>query len=364
MGYSRYPTAFIGGLSSPGPWLSGGIRSVSRNLLRLGRWGLTFFGQLLAVSIVAFVVLRAVPADPVSSLLPLNATAADAAALRHELGLDLPIWRQFLIWVRSACAGDLGSSIQARAPVTHLILGALPSTIELVAAGLILGGLLGVGAALTAFHMRNTRCERVLDLIGGLTQSIPGFLWGLILMMTFGLGMHALPFVGAIDPDLVVRPVTGSLIIDSILSGNLAALASRLQHLTLPALALAFTQAPAIMRVLRSSLIDVYNEQYIEFARLRGQGEARILLRHALRNAALPTVSLIGVHAGYLFGGTLLIEGIYSLPGLGALTLAAVRTHDIPLIQGVTLTYCMVVMLLNGLVDLTNQWLNPRLRRA
>ena len=137
---------------------------------------------------------------------------------------------------------------------------------------------------------------------------------------------------------------------------------SHLSHLILPTVAIAMIKLPLIMRLLRSSLIEVYTEDYIDAARLRGVGETRILFRHALRNAAMPTVTLIGVQAAQTFGGSVLIEAIYGLPGLGNLMIGAIRTHDLPLIQGITLTYCAAVLLLNNVVDLAYLWLNPRLR--
>ena len=180
----------------------------------------------------------------------------------------------------------------------------------------------------------------------------------------FGLGLHLLPFIGPVDAKMVVPARTGFLFIDAALAGQWDAFGSHLSHLVLPALALAMLKAPLIMRLLRSSLIETYTEDYIDSARQRGVGEIRILFHHALRNAVLPTISLIGVQAAQTFGGTLLIEAIYSLPGLGNLMIGAIRTQDLPLIQGLVLTYCAMVLLLNSIVDLTYRWLNPRLRAA
>ncbi|CAN5212092.1 ABC transporter permease [soil metagenome] len=322
----------------------------------------TAVAQLFAVVLIVFIVLRAIPGDSITSLLPPNATPEDAQALIRALGLDLPVWQQFLLWLRAAVSGDLGLSIQARTSVSGLILDALPMTLELVISGLGLGIVLGIGMGLLAFRWRGTLGERVIDVINNVAQSIPGFLWGLLLILTFCVAWQVMPSIGPIDPDMVVPRVTGLILIDALVAGDMAAFISRLEHMILPAVAIAMTKAPTIVRVLRSSLLEVYNEPFIEYARLRGVDETRVLIKHAFRNAALPTISLLGVQAGYLFGGTLLIEGMYSLPGLGGLTLAAIRTHDIPLIQGVTLTYCIVVLALNALVDVAYLALNPRLR--
>ena len=320
--------------------------------------------QLLAVSIVAFVVLRLLPADPLAMMLPPNATIEDAERMRHAFGLDRPILEQFWIWLVHAVQGDFGKSIQSSVPVSKLILTALPTTIELVVFGLLLGIAAGFILGIVTFHYRGTALERVCETAASLSQSIPEFLWGILFILVFGLGLHLLPFIGPIDARVIVPSHTGFLFIDAAWNGQWDAFGNHLLHLVMPAFALAMLKAALIMRLLRSSLIETYREDYINAARLRGVGERRILFHHALRNAVLPTVTLIGVQAAHTFGGTLLIEAIYSLPGLGNLMIGAIRTQDLPLIQGILLTYCGMVLLLNRSVDLTYRWLNPRLRAA
>jgi ABC-type dipeptide/oligopeptide/nickel transport system permease component len=192
---------------------------------------------------------------------------------------------------------------------------------------------------------------------------VPEFLWAILLILSLGVGLRLLPFIGRVDAQISVPPLTHFLLLDSLIAGPPGAFLSVLAHLALPALALALALAPLIMRVLRSSLIDTYAEDYITLARLRGLSERRILWRHALKNAALPTLSLIGVQAGFMFGGTLLVEVIYSYPGIGSLMVDAVRNNDLPLIQGVAVTYCIVVLVINTAVDIGYLVLNPRLRR-
>lgn len=318
--------------------------------------------QLFVVTLVLFVVLRLLPADPTAMLIPPEATRADAEAIRAALGLDQSIINQYLLWISHALHGDLGESIQARQPVTKLILTALPITLELVFCGLVLGLLLGIGSGLASFYWRGGVFERATEAINSLSQAIPEFLWGILLILAFGLAVPVLPFIGPIDPHLIVPRHTGFLLIDTLIEGRPDAFFSRVAHLILPAIALSMTKGPLIMRMLRSSLIEAYTEEYVATARLRGVSEVRILFRHALRNASLPTVSLIGVQAGHMFGGTLLIEVIYSLPGIGGLMISALQTLDLPLIQGLAITYCAVVLLLNSLVDASYLWLNPRLR--
>jgi peptide/nickel transport system permease protein len=195
-----------------------------------------------------------------------------------------------------------------------------------------------------------------------LLLSIPEFLWGLILLFVFGVALDLLPFTGEVAPGLPIPHISGFLLLDSLLAGRLDVFLSACQHLILPSLALGLAFSPGIMRVLRSSLFDVYHEDYIVQARLRGLSENRILLGHAFKNAALPTLTLVGVQFGILFSGTLLVEVIYSYPGMGNLMVDAVRNADLPLIQAIGLTYCIVVLLINTVVDSLYVVLNPKLR--
>ena len=318
---------------------------------------------LLVVSAVVFVVLRLIPADPLGMSLPPNATEADVAALRHEMGFDRPIPEQYAIWLGHIAHGDFGVSSHFRQRVTGLVFAALPTTLELVAAGLLFGVIIGLAGGLVMFAGRGQLTERATDLGSIVVMSIPEFLWAIFLILGVGVAWRLLPFIGRIDPQMSVPSRTGFLLLDSLLAGDAAAFGSAVAHLLLPAFALALALAPLVMRVLRSSLADTYLEDYITLARLRGLPEWRILLAHAFKNAALPTVSLIGVQAGFMFGGTLLVEVIYTLPGIGNLMVEAVRNHDLPLIQGITLVYCVIVLVINTVVDIAYLGLNPKLRR-
>ena len=317
---------------------------------------------LLIVSALLFGVLRALPVDPAAMSLPPNATIDEIEAKRREMGLDRPLPEQYLIWLRGALHGDFGRSIQLRGDAGSLVAATLPATIQLALAAMTIAGVLGFGGGLLLFGARNTLLEPVLDLVSVVLLSIPEFLWGLILLFVFGVALRVLPFTGEVAPGLPVPHITGFLLLDSLLIGRFDVFLSACQHLLLPAIALGLAFSPTIMRVLRSSLFDVYHEDYITQARLRGLSERRILIRHALKNAALPTVTLAGVQFGILFSGTLLVEVIYSYPGMGNLMVDAVRNADLPLIQAIGLTYCVVVLLINTAVDTLYVMLNPKLR--
>jgi peptide/nickel transport system permease protein len=317
---------------------------------------------LLVVSALLFCILRLLPVDPAAMSLPPNATIEEIEAKRHEMGLDRPLPEQYLIWLGGALHGDFGRSIQFRREAGSLVAATLPVTIELAAAAMVLAGIFGLSGGLLLFHLRGTLWESVADLLSILLLSIPEFLWGLILLFVFGVLLQVLPFTGQVAPGLPLPHVTGFLLLDALLVGRFDVFLSACQHLILPAFALGLAFSPTIMRVLRSSLFDVYHEDYIQQARLRGLSEERILLKHALKNASLPTLTLAGVQFGILFSGTLLIEVIYSFPGMGNLMVDAVRNADLPLIQAIGLTYCIVVLVINTVVDSLYVVLNPKLR--
>jgi peptide/nickel transport system permease protein len=325
---------------------------------------LTAIPTLLVVSLLVFVVLRLLPADPLAMSVPPNATQQEVAQMRQEMGFDRPIPTQYAIWFGRMVRGDFGTSIQFRQSVSALILRALPTTLELVLVGLTLGIIMGLASGLLMFSWRGSVKEHVADVGSIVVMSIPEFLWAILLILGFGVGLRLLPFIGRLDAQITVPRVTGFLILDTLLAGNIRAFSSAVEHLTLPAFSLALGIMPLIMRVLRSSLFDTYVEEYITLARLRGLSERHILLFHALKNAALPTISLIGVQAGFMFGGTLLVEVIFTLPGIGSLMVQALRNQDLPLIQGIALVYCLIVLVLNAIVEVAYLGLNPKLARA
>jgi peptide/nickel transport system permease protein len=317
---------------------------------------------LLLLSMVVFVVLRMLPVDPLAMLLPASATAADAAALRQQLGFDKPIPQQFLIWLWEAVNGNLGRSINFRQPVVQLMLAAVPATLELTLTGLLLALVISVPGGVLAFVLHQRRHEAAADLIVALMQSVPSFLWSLLLILAFGVFWPVLPFSGRVGDGVTLPDITGFALVDLLLVGRFEAWLSAVSHLLLPALALALGFAPLVIRVLRSSLIDAANEPYVDVARLRGLSETRILWRHMLKNASLPTITMIGVQFGFLFGGALLVEMIFGFPGVGNLMVQAVKGNDLPLIQGIALIFCVLMLVITVIVDVLYTVLNPRLR--
>jgi ABC-type dipeptide/oligopeptide/nickel transport system permease component len=325
---------------------------------------LTAIPILLVVSILLFTILRLIPVDPLALSVPPNATIKEIDQIRHQMGFDRPIAVQYLVWLRNTLHLDFGQSIQHRESVARLIAGTLPATIELAFFAIVIASALGLVGGLLLFHLRDRPGEVVADLASTAIMSLPDFLWGLLFILLFGVALEWLPFIGRLAPTFSRPPVhTGFLLIDALIDGRFDVFLNVLKHMLLPAFALGLSFSPPIMRVLRSSLHDVYAEDYIQQARLRGIGEWRILVRHATKNAILPTLTLMGVQFNFLFGGTLLIEVIYSYPGMGNLMVEAVRNADLPIIQAVGLVYCVIVLIINAIVDMSYVILNPKLRR-
>jgi peptide/nickel transport system permease protein len=296
-------------------------------------------------------------------LLPPGASEADAAALRAAFGLDLPLPLQYWIWLKHAVIGDLGQSIFFREPVGGLLAKAFPATAELSLVSLLFALLFSLPGGLLCYAQRG-RLGRALADLGIVTSlSVPSFLWAIFFILLVGVAFPILPFTGRIGGNAMLPNITGFLLIDLLITGRLHDWGDAALHLLLPSLSLALSFSPSIIRVLRSSLMDAANDDYVAFARQRGVSEGRVLVHHMFRNAALPTVTLIGVQFGFLFGGTLLVELIFSFPGLGNLMVQAVRNHDLPLIQGAALVFCVVVLVTNAIVDALYVALNPRLAR-
>jgi peptide/nickel transport system permease protein len=318
---------------------------------------------LAGVAVVVFVLVRVVPGDPIAMMLPPGATADDVARLRAMYGLDAPIAQQFLAWSADVLRGDFGDSISLRDTVSSLILGRLPATLELVLIAVAVACLLATCFALLAVLFRGRWPELAVDGGSGLALAIPDFLWGLIFILVLGVLLPWFPISGRIDPTLDFDPATGFYLAEAVVrlrwdvAGNLAS------HMTLPALALALPLAAALTRVLKGSLIEAMQQDYVTLARVKGYSRARILWRVALRNALIPTVTLTGVQFTFLIGGTVLVEHIFSYPGIGNLAIAAVTQRDLPLIQGLILMFAVLFILTNLLVDMTCGVLDPRVTR-
>lgn len=319
---------------------------------------------LLGVSLVVFVLIRVVPGDPVAMMIPPGAGPEDIARLRAFYGLDRSIPEQYGLWIVRALQGEFGTSISLRQDVLSLIAGRLPATLELgftaLAFAVAAGGLAGIVSA--AAHGR--WASSAIDGVAALVQAVPDFLWGLVFILLFGVLWMWLPISGRVDPLLAFQPHTGFLFFESLLRGRWDVTASVFAHSVAPALALALPVAAIIARVLKASMREALSADYVLLARLKGLPAVRVLLAEALPNALTPALQITGVQFAFLLGGTVLIERLFSYPGIGSLAINAVIARDLPLIQGVVLTFAVLFIAINLCVDALTLALNPRLRGA
>ena len=336
------------------------MRLLRTILLRLATTAVTLFG----VAVVVFVVIRVVPGNPIAMMLPPGATEADIARLTALYGLDKSIPEQFLIWGAGVMQGDFGTSITARQPVLGMVLGRLPATLELSVLALVVAVLAGSAAALTGTRFRETRVEGGIDIAGGMALSVPDFLWGLVLILMFGVVLPIFQISGRVTPSLDLPFVTNFYLLESLLRLRFDLTLDLLSHMFLPALSLAIPLAAIIAQLLKQSLKEVMHLDYVTLARTQGYSEASVIWREALPNAILPTLTLVGVQFTFLIGGTVIIERMFSYEGLGNMAIDAVINRDLPLIQGIVILFAVLFTGVNLVVDLMYVALNPRLRHG
>ncbi len=319
----------------------------------------TMFG----VAVVVFVLLRVVPGDPIAMMIPGEATPEDVARLRESYGLDKSILHQFVLYLGQLVQGDFGVSISLKQDVLELVLGRLPATLELAFVAITLSVTCGFALALAATFWTGSWIESVVDGINSIALAIPEFLWAMLLILAFAVLMPLFPISGRIDPMRATAFTTQFYLLESIVRGEFGLARELLGHLALPAISLALPLIAVIARVLKSSLQEVMVQDYILLARVKGFSDLRILTREALPNALLPTITLTGVHFIFLVGGTVLVELIFAYPGIGNMLFGAASNRDLPLIQGVTIVFALLFILLNIAIEMTYALVNPRLRR-
>ncbi len=315
---------------------------------------------LAGVVVVVFVILRMVPGDPIAMMVPSEASAEEVERLRAAYGLDKPIPVQFAIYLGDLARGDFGTSITFKQDVLELVLHKLPATLELAFVAVVISVVLGIALGLGAAHWRGRWPEALIDGLNAISLAIPEFLWGLLLILVFAVFLPYLPISGRLDPSLALDFATRFYLFESVLSGDVKATGHLLSYLALPAVALALPMLAVIARVLKTSLLEVLTQDYIVLARVKGFRSAWILIRHALPNALVPTVTLTGIHFIFLIGGTVLVELVFAYPGMGNMVFTAVINRDLPLIQGLTLVFAALFIVLNALIDLLYVVLDPR----
>jgi len=319
---------------------------------------------LIGVTLISFMIAHAVPADPITANLGQRAMSDPTivAAFKAKWGLDQPVPVQYLVYLKQLLQGDLGTSIRNKRPVLDDLKAYLPATLELATTSTLLGVSLGLVFGVLAAVGRGTWFDfvsRFLSLIG---ISAPVFWLALLSLSLFYVRLHVVPGPGRLDTAIVAPPtVTGMLIIDSLLAGRWDALANALAHLILPSLVLGSYSMGLITRITRSSMLETLQQDYIRTARSKGLRERVVRLRHALRNALIPVITVIGLSYGTLLSGAVLTETIFAWPGIGRYAYRASTTLDFPAIMGVSLIIALIFIVINLIVDVLYYVIDPRL---
>jgi len=290
---------------------------------------------LLGVSLLVFFLVR-LSGDPAATLLPVEASREDYVALRKSLGLDRPLPEQYIRFLGRAIRGDFGLSIRHRIPALPTVLERLPATLKLTFVGMLISLAIAVPLGVVSATKRNTVVDALARIAALLGQAMPTFWLGILLIMLFAVRLRWFPVVGQAD----------------------------LEHLILPAVTLGAFAAPVQMRLLRSSLLEVLNTDFIRTAHSKGVPPRRVILRHALKNAALPFVTVSGLQVGSWLGGALITEAVFAYPGMGLLAVNAIQQIDLPVVQAYVVVVAICILAVNFLVDLSYAYLDPRVRYA
>jgi peptide/nickel transport system permease protein len=317
---------------------------------------------LLGVSIVVFFMVRAIPGDPAQLLLGQQATEAQVAQVRENMGLDKPIFVQYGLFLAEAVRGDLGDSIVTGRPVTTELAERFPATLELTAFAMLVAVLVGVPVGVISAVKQYSLLDKVTSVLALTGISMPIFWLAMLLIVIFFVNLGWLPFPGRLSTEVTIPAITGLVLVDSLLALNFGAFWDGLLHLIMPAIALGTIPMAVVTRMTRSSMLEVMNEDYVRTARAKGVIPWRVVSKHALRNAMLPTVTVIGLQVGLLMGGAVITETIFSWPGVGQIAYESIFRRDYAMIQGVVLYGATLFVLVNLLVDILYAVLDPRVR--
>jgi len=297
---------------------------------------------LLLVSVVIFVVLMVIPSDPAQIVLGIHSTPETLQALRHKMGLDRPVINQYLSYVKNMITGDLGQSITYDVSISSLILSRLQVTVPLAILSMTFAILLSIPIGIYSALHRNRMGDYGIMVFSQIGLAVPAFWAGILLILLFAVTLHWFPAGG----------------FQSWLTDPVGALKS----LLLPALSLGFVRAAVLTRMTRSSMLDVLGEDYIRTARSKGLSKRKVVYKHAFRNAIIPVITIIGLQAGDLLAGAIIIENVFYLPGVGRLVFEAIGQRDLPVIQGVVLFIAALIVVINFLIDVAYRYLDPRIR--
>ena len=315
------------------------------------------------VTLITFFLSHVVPGDPARLIAGPKADLVAIAHVRSQYGLDRPLPQQYVRYITDLIHGDLGTSFVSRRPVLQDLRSNFPATLELTLYALVVGSILAVLAALVAARRPGSATESGIQLLSVTSVSVPAFWAALILQLIVAVDLGWLPLTGRLSSGVPAPAhLTGLLTVDSLLTGQLATFVDALRHLVLPAIALGLAVFGLMARIMRASLLDVTEEDYVRTAEAKGLSERRVLLRHILRNALLPGVTVFGLLFGFLAGGIFVVEYIFAWPGIGAYAFNAFQSSDYNAVMGVTLVVAVLYVLVNLIIDLVYLSLDPRIR--
>jgi peptide/nickel transport system permease protein len=323
---------------------------------------LSLIPTLFGVSILVFLFLRMIPGDPALALAGEHATEANVERIREEFGLNKPLPEQYLTYMAKILRGDLGRSILSRRPITDEIRARFPATLELSACALFVALVVGLPAGIISATKRNSIFDNTAMIGSLLGISMPIFWLGLMLNWFFAVRLGWLPSVTRLDSAIELQRITNLIIVDSILTGNAEALLNGIKHLILPAVALGTIPMAIIARMTRSAMLEVLEQDYIRTARAKGLVERVVTVRHALKNAMLPVITILGLQVGVLLSGAVLTETIFAWPGIGRWLYLSILSRDYPIVQGMALFITFLFLIVNLLVDVSYALVDPRIR--
>jgi peptide/nickel transport system permease protein len=323
---------------------------------------LTVVPVLVGISIIVFGFIHLIPGDPAVTMLGERATPERVKEVRTQLGLDEPLYTQYFIYLGKIVRGDLGASILRGDPVLLDLVRRFPATVELAFSAILIAVLVGIPAGIVSAVWRNSLfdgCSRIMALTG---VSMPIFWLGLMLAWVFGVLLGWLPTGFRLGTNVTLVAVTHFNLLDSVLTGNGVALIASMRHLVLPAVALSTIPMAVITRMTRASLLEVLSQDYIRTAESKGLPQRAVVLRHAMRNALLPVMTVTGLQVGRLLAGAILTETIFSWPGIGLWIYEAIQARDYPIVQGATLFIATIFVTVNLVTDCLYATVDPRIK--
>lgn len=317
---------------------------------------------LIGVSMLIFAIARVIPGDPARIALGPNASAEQVTALRERLHLDQPVVAQYGYFLADLARGDLGTSLYTNRPVTADIAQFLPATLELVLVSGLMMVVFGLPLGILSARYRDSWIDNLIRLVTLLGVSAPAFVWAVVLMLVFAYFVPIFPIAGRISDTFAIQPVTGFLLVDTLIAGNLRGFGNAAWHIVLPAFALALSGIGQAARLTRSNMVETYDKPYVEMARSYGFPEKRIANKYAFRPSLIPSLTIIGLDFAAMLGNAFLVEAVFAWPGLSRYGVAVILRKDLNAIVGTVLIISAMFLIVNIIVDLLIAFINPRIR--